>query len=103
MHMGGNERTYTPAKTGGYSTALRDGGAPAVILVNPYLDENVGSCARAMLNFGLWDLRIVAPFEKCDHLSKMARMRASGADELLENAKVYDDIPSAIADLSGVS
>ena len=34
---------------------------PAVILVNPQLGENIGSAARSMLNFGLTDLRLVAP------------------------------------------
>ena len=53
-----------------------------------------------MLNFGLWDLRIVNPF--CDHLTDMARARASGADAILENARVFEDIGSAVADLAEV-
>ena len=35
--------------------------APAVILVNPQLGENIGAACRAMLNFGLIELRLVAP------------------------------------------
>ena len=34
-------------------------GGPAVILVQPQLGENIGACARAMLNCGLTDLRLV--------------------------------------------
>ena len=34
---------------------------PAIILVEPQLGENIGSAARVMLNFGLTELRIVAP------------------------------------------
>ena len=47
--------------------ALR--GAPCIILVRPYLDENVGSVARAMANFGLTELRLVAPQPTCNWLS----------------------------------
>ena len=36
-------------------------GGPAVILVEPQLGENIGAVARAMLNFGLMDLRLVRP------------------------------------------
>ena len=35
--------------------------APAVILVAPQLGENIGMCARAMLNCGVTELRIVKP------------------------------------------
>ena len=41
-----------------------------VILVNPFLDRNVGAVARAMLNFGLHDLVLVDPL--CDHLSQVS-------------------------------
>ena len=34
---------------------------PAIVLVRPQLGENIGKAARAMLNFGLTDLRLVAP------------------------------------------
>lgn len=53
-----------------------------------------------MLNFGLTDLRIVNPF--CDHLTDPARARASGADAILENAKVYQELGEAVADLAEV-
>ena len=89
-----------PKKTIAFEAALKDKGAPAVILVRPYLDENIGSCARAMLNFGLTDLRIIDPF--CDHLTPMARARASGADNILEAARLFPDVGAAVADLSEV-
>ncbi len=89
-----------PKKTKAFNAAAKDVGAPAVVLVRPYLDENIGSCARAMLNFGLTDLRIINPF--CDHLTPMARARASGADDILEQATLYKDVGAAVADLAEV-
>ena len=50
---------------------------PSIILVSPFLDKNVGSVSRAMLNFGLTDLRLVAP--RCDHLSPDAMALAAGS------------------------
>ena len=52
--------------------------APAIILVEPQLGENIGAAARAMANFGLTDLRLVAPRDGWP--SKKARAAASGAD-----------------------
>ena len=73
---------------------------PAIILVNPFLSQNVGSVARAMLNFGLSELRIVDP--KCDILSDESIAIAAGAKEILENAQIFPDITSCIADLNRV-
>ena len=50
-----------------------------------------------MLNYGFSDLRLVKP--KCDHLSDNARSLAVGSYEVLENARVYDDFESCIADI----
>jgi tRNA/rRNA methyltransferase len=69
---------------------------PVVVLVEPQLAENVGTTARAMANFGLERLRLVAPRE--DHLSARARAAASGADRVLERAERFLDLASAIAD-----
>lgn len=71
--------------------------APAVILVRPQLGENIGACARAMLNFGLDDLRLVAPRDGWPNPD--AWPRASGADRVLDNAKLFDTLPEALADL----
>lgn len=73
---------------------------PAVILVRPQLSENIGTVARAMLNCGLTDLRLVAP--RKDWLSDKAVAASSGADELLRAARVFDTIAEAIADLERV-
>ncbi len=86
----------------------RDGGAPIapidpspiVILVRPQLADNIGSVARAMANGGLFHLRLVAPRDGWPQ-DRAWRM-ASGADRILEAATVYDDVPSAIADLHHV-
>lgn len=50
-----------------------------------------------MLNFGLWDLRVVAP--QCDYHSEMARALASGANSVLEHARAFNTTEEAVADL----
>jgi tRNA G18 (ribose-2'-O)-methylase SpoU len=72
-------------------------GAPAVVLVRTQLAVNVGSVARAMLNFGLTDLRLVDP--GCDHLSVAAVRRASGAAPVLQEARVFATVAAAVEDL----
>ncbi len=71
--------------------------APAVILVRPQLGVNIGACARAMLNFGLTDLRLVAPRDGWPNAD--AGPAASGADIVLAHARVYDSVAAACADL----
>lgn len=71
--------------------------APAVVLVAPQLGENIGAAARAMANFGLSDLRLVAPRDGWP--SETARAAAAGADAVLDNARVFDSAEAAIADL----
>lgn len=72
--------------------------APAIILVRPQLGVNIGACARAMLNFGLTDLRLVAPRDGWPNAD--AGPAASGADEVLEKARVYNTVAEACAGLS---
>jgi tRNA/rRNA methyltransferase len=72
-------------------------GGPAIILVEPQLGENIGTAARAMLNCGLDDLRLVAPRDGWP--SERAVAAASGADIVLDKARLYPDVPAAIADL----
>lgn len=74
--------------------------APAVILVRPQLGQNIGSCARAMLNFGLTDLRIIAPRDGWPNPD--AGPAASGADSVLAAARMFDTVQEAVADLSYV-
>ena len=73
---------------------------PAVILVEPQLGENIGTTARAMMNCGLNDLRLVDPKE--DWLSEKARGASSGADAILEKAQKFTKVEDAIADLECV-
>lgn len=74
--------------------------APAVILVAPQLGENIGMTARAMLNCGLTDLRLVAP--KQGWPNPKATAAASGADRVLETARVYPTTRAAVVDLQRV-
>ncbi|MBY0509971.1 MAG: RNA methyltransferase [Rhodospirillaceae bacterium] len=74
--------------------------APAVILVEPQLGENIGTAARAMMNCALTDLRLVDP--KQDWLSEKAIAAASGADDILRNARRFNTTEEAIADLETV-
>jgi tRNA/rRNA methyltransferase len=73
---------------------------PAIILVRPQLGENIGKAARAMLNFGLTDLRLVAPRDGWPNPS--AGPAASGADVVLERAQVFDSVAEAVADCTHV-
>jgi len=72
-------------------------GGPAVILVQPQLGENIGTAARAMFNCGLTDLRLVKPRDGWP--SAKAASAASGADVVLETARLYDTVEEAIAGL----
>ncbi|WP_336488209.1 RNA methyltransferase [Methylobacterium nigriterrae] len=74
--------------------------APAIILVEPQLAENIGMTARAMANFGLSELRLVNP--KNGWPKKGVREAASGATHVLDAARIYASVPDAIADLHHV-
>lgn len=73
---------------------------PFVILVEPQLAENVGMAARAMMNCGLYNLRLVNPRE--NHLSPKGISASSNAEEILEKAQIFNSTAEAIADLSFV-
>src|SRR3954469_9253046 len=72
-------------------------GGAAIILVEPQLGENIGTAARAMANCGLDDLRLVRPRDGWP--SDKAIAAASGADAVLGKARLYPNVPVAIADL----
>ena len=74
---------------------------PAIVLVRPQLGENIGKAARAMLNFGLTDLRLVAPRDGWPNPS--AGPAASGADIVLDQARVFGTVAEAVADCPHVS
>jgi tRNA/rRNA methyltransferase len=73
---------------------------PVIVLVRPQLGENIGKAARAMLNFGLTDMRLVNPRDGWPNPS--AGPAASGADIVLERAQVFNSVQDAIADCSTV-
>jgi tRNA/rRNA methyltransferase len=73
---------------------------PVIVLVRPQLGQNIGKSARAMLNFGLTEMRLVAPRDGWPNPD--AGPAASGADVVLEQAKVFLSVQEAIADCSMV-
>ena len=73
----------------------RDG--PVIVLVRPQLAENIGTAARAMLNCGLTELRLVRP--RCGWPHAKAAAAATGADQVVASAKVFDRLEDAIGDL----
>ena len=73
---------------------------PVIILVRPQLGQNIGKTARAMLNFGLTELRLVAPRDGWPNPE--AGPAASGADVVLKRARVFATAQEAIADCSHV-
>ena len=75
-------------------------GGPAIVLVAPQLGENIGAAARAMLNCGLGDLRLVRPRDGWPNARALAA--ASGADAVIERARLFDSASEAIADLQRV-
>ena len=78
---------------------------PIIILVEPQLVENIGMTARAMMNCGLTELRLVDPRDSWplhDPLQERMMAASSGADEILQQAKLYPTVEAAIADLNFV-
>lgn len=73
---------------------------PVIVLVRPQLGENIGKAARAMLNFGLAELRLVAPRDGWPNSS--AGPAAAGADIVLADAQVFDTLAEAVADITHV-
>jgi tRNA/rRNA methyltransferase len=73
---------------------------PVIVLVRPQLGENIGKAARAMLNFGLTELRLVTPRDGWPNPG--AGPAASGADVVLESAQVFASLADAVADCANV-
>ncbi len=73
---------------------------PTFILVRPQMGENIGGAARAMLNFGLDRMRLVAPRDGWPNSRAVAL--ASGASRVLDNAGVFEDVPSALGDFTHI-
>jgi tRNA/rRNA methyltransferase len=77
------------------------GQSPAVILMEPQLPDNIGMVARAMANFGLDELRLVAPRDGWPQ--EKARIAASGANYVIDDAAAYPSLEAAIGDLTWVA
>jgi tRNA/rRNA methyltransferase len=73
---------------------------PVFVLVRPQLGENIGKAARAMLNFGLTEIRLVAPRDGWPNPS--AGPAAAGANVVLEHAQVFETLAEAVADCAHV-
>jgi len=74
--------------------------APVVILVNPQMGENIGATARAMLNCGVSELRLVNPRDGWP--SERAEAMSSGALALMPEVRVFATTAEAVADLHHV-
>ena len=80
-------------------------GGPVIVLVRPQLAVNIGMAARAMANFGLSDLRLVAPkggWPRADKYRDDAEAAAAGALHVLNGARVFATAEEAVADLRAV-
>ena len=76
------------------------GETPAVILMEPQLADNIGMVARAMANFGLDELRLVAPRDGWPN--EKARIAASGANYVIDDGRAFESLPAAVGDLHWV-
>lgn len=73
---------------------------PIIVLVRPQMGENIGKAARAMLNFGLSEMRIVSPRDGWPNPA--AGPSAAGADIVLDTAQIFDSTAEAVADCAHV-
>lgn len=73
---------------------------PVFVLVRPQLGENIGKAARAMLNFGLTEMRLVAPRDGWPNPS--AGPSAAGADVVLDQAQIFETTADAVADCTNI-
>ena len=71
-----------------------------IVLVEPAGTINVGSVARLCENFSVNELRLVSP--RCDYLSQEAKKMAVRGLKILEEAKVYKDLNSALSDCTRI-
>jgi len=70
--------------------------APCFILVAPQMGENIGAAARVMANFGLTDLRLVAPRDGWPNPA--AETMSAGALPGVVSVSVFERVEDAIAD-----
>jgi len=82
-------------------SAFADGEAPAVLLMEPQLADNIGMVARAMANTGLDELRLIAPRDGWPN--EKARVAASGANYVVDDGEAHGTLTEAIGDLNWVA
>ncbi len=87
-----------PEQTKRAAAELTPGGGPVVVLVGPQLGENIGMAARAMLNFGLTEMRLVQP--RAGWPNPKAVNSSAGADVVIGGAQVFETTADAVADLN---
>jgi tRNA/rRNA methyltransferase len=87
------------AQTGAPPTQISD--TPVLVLVRPQLVDNIGMVARAMANFGLEHLRLVAPRDGWPN--EKARIAASGANFIIDGAEAFPAFEPALAGLNWVA
>ena len=73
---------------------------PVFVFDSPQLGENIGAAARAMRNFGLARMRIVSPRNGWPNADAVAT--ASGAARILDDAAIFEDLASCLADMNYV-
>jgi len=78
-----------------------EGASPVILLKDPQLADNIGMVARAMGNFGLDALRLIAPRDGWPN--DKARIAASGANYIIDHAQSFDALEPAVADLNWVA
>jgi tRNA/rRNA methyltransferase len=84
----------------GQNHTLKTNLTPVIVLVNPQLGENIGMAARAMANFGLFELRLVDPREGWDRERAIAA--SAGASETVEKAIIFNTLKEALQDINHV-
>ncbi|MGI9243894.1 MAG: RNA methyltransferase, partial [Verrucomicrobiales bacterium] len=77
-----------------------EGQAPVIVLVHTQMGENIGMCARAMLNCGLERLRLVAPRDGWPNERAVAT--SADADDVIGGAECFGSVAEAVADCSRV-
>ncbi len=77
-----------------------EGETPSILLMEPQLADNIGMVARAMANFGLDDLRLIAPRDGWPN--EKARTAASGANYVVDDARAFQSLEGAMGDLNWV-
>ncbi len=98
--MAGTDLSRVGAVAPGPNVSGPQAPGPVIVLVEPQLGENIGMVARAMLNCGLAGLRLVRPREPWPNPKAVAA--ASGADRVLDAARLFETTAAAIADCSRV-